>query len=203
MSACISTQGEYSEHETTPGEYTCVRCFVLDESRLRTDLDQALGVVGAVKALADRWESHARSFTSPVDLRVRQDWEHIVRSLRAVLEPVSGAVEGAGDGQMDCYEAFCAAHGHRIGDHDFCGRCGAPVAEHEQEVRAEEVVHRACEECGVEVHVANGWWVDDSDNAHELIDDDKADCMCGVYEYPMGEHLPPCPLAARTPEAGS
>src|SRR5690625_4104626 len=37
MSACISRHGEYSEH-TPDGEYTCQRCYVLDEDALRVEL---------------------------------------------------------------------------------------------------------------------------------------------------------------------
>src|SRR5690625_4282539 len=39
MSACISRHGEYSEH-TPDGEYTCQRCYVVDEEAMRAEIER-------------------------------------------------------------------------------------------------------------------------------------------------------------------
>src|SRR6185312_14302890 len=45
MSKCISRHGEYSEHQFDNGagladEFTCVRCWVLDEDAIHTEIDR-------------------------------------------------------------------------------------------------------------------------------------------------------------------
>lgn len=60
-----------------------------------TDLVEARAALTEVVSLADRWDVHSRLFVAPVDLPVRQDWEHVVRSLRSALAPVSGATKRA------------------------------------------------------------------------------------------------------------
>ena len=51
MSACISSQGEYSDHIHDGGEFVCSRCFVFDEygalkeiANARHDADQAVAI---------------------------------------------------------------------------------------------------------------------------------------------------------------
>lgn len=48
MSTCISREGQYSAHETQPGQYICDRCGVLDED----------GIVAEVERLT-RWKAEA------------------------------------------------------------------------------------------------------------------------------------------------
>lgn len=52
----------------------------------RSQRDALAAKVAAVSKLADEWDEHSRLFTSPIDLRVSQDWEHVVKSLRATLD---------------------------------------------------------------------------------------------------------------------
>ena len=55
MSTCISRAGEFSAHDTTEGNYICVRCGVLDEDGIYTELYALRATVARVEALADEW----------------------------------------------------------------------------------------------------------------------------------------------------
>lgn len=66
MSTCISRAGEYSSHETTPGNYICELCGVLDEAAMFTEIERlrardatAVRLVGLLRSQVHRlWAYH-------------------------------------------------------------------------------------------------------------------------------------------------
>lgn len=76
MSACISTQGEYSDHEPD-ARFTCTRCHTFDEDAALAALDYAVKLLaearGALDYYADRidtfvWQELASPlFDAPLD----------------------------------------------------------------------------------------------------------------------------------------
>ena len=58
MSTCISREGEYSDHETTEGNFICDRCGVLDEEGLFAERD-------ALRAEVEHWKGKFTQESKP------------------------------------------------------------------------------------------------------------------------------------------
>ena len=85
MSTCISRAGEYSDHETTEGNYICDRCGLLDEDGIFAELDRLRATVARVDALVEQWDgaTEANEDAYPVQARVMQI---NIAELRAALD---------------------------------------------------------------------------------------------------------------------
>jgi hypothetical protein len=73
MSTCISRAGEYSAHETEPGNYICDRCGVLDEDGVFADLDALRATLARATKLADEWERTTTHRWPSLELRAALD----------------------------------------------------------------------------------------------------------------------------------
>ena len=51
MSSCISSHGEYSEHEITTAPFTCDWCGVFDEAAAMAEIDRLNAIIQRVREL--------------------------------------------------------------------------------------------------------------------------------------------------------
>jgi len=66
MSACISSEGEYSDH-TLDDAYMCTRCYALDEDSMTRDLLASRVKLAAIRALmAAQWVDHPPQASLPL-----------------------------------------------------------------------------------------------------------------------------------------
>jgi hypothetical protein len=83
MSTCISSAGEFSEHEIGSLEgfreerFTCRRCFVLDEDAIFDAIDRVVALVAA-------WQANGNS--RPLGDPTEAIWHEAARQLLAVLD---------------------------------------------------------------------------------------------------------------------
>jgi hypothetical protein len=81
MSTCISRAGEYSAHETEPGNYICDRCGVLDEDGIFAERDALRAEVGRLNDEVSRLNAEVLRTESAAI----QALDAIVASVRAAL----------------------------------------------------------------------------------------------------------------------
>ena len=53
MSSCISSHGEYSEHEITTTLFTCDRCGVFDEAAAMAEIDRLNATIQRVRDIVN------------------------------------------------------------------------------------------------------------------------------------------------------
>lgn len=89
MSKCISSHGEYSDHEFggDAPEFVCRYCWVFDEDAALKELVKLRATVTAVRKVADSWrDSPIGSADSPYWLGHQQREEICQQELRAALD---------------------------------------------------------------------------------------------------------------------
>ena len=59
MSSCISSHGEYSEHEITTTTFTCDRCGVFDEAAAMDEIDRLNATIQRVREIERRMDEYA------------------------------------------------------------------------------------------------------------------------------------------------
>ena len=64
-----------------------------DEATARAESANAAhaALVAGIEGLAEKWERHSRLFVAEADKGTREDWEHVARTLRALLTDPTGA----------------------------------------------------------------------------------------------------------------
>ena len=62
MSSCISSHGEYSEHEITTTLFTCDRCGVFDEAAAMAEIDRLNAIIQRVRELHEPFTSGLAEF---------------------------------------------------------------------------------------------------------------------------------------------
>lgn len=104
MSACISRDGEFSEHQTDPFNYICDRCGALDEDGIFADLEQArtsrdhfaellaralpaVAALAAAEEVGDRWYGYGHG---PYNIHPAESLPcgvcDVLREFRAAIE---------------------------------------------------------------------------------------------------------------------
>jgi|DEB19_MinimDraft_2_1074335.scaffolds.fasta_scaffold102929_1 hypothetical protein len=104
MSTCISRAGEYSEHQTDPGNFICDRCGALDEDGLFAELERtrskrdefaallgralpAVSALAAAEEVGDRWYGYGHG---PYNIHPSESLPcsvcDLLREFRAVIE---------------------------------------------------------------------------------------------------------------------
>ena len=62
MSSCISSHGEYSEHEITTAPFTCDWCGVFDEAAAMAEIDRLNAIIQRVRELHEPFTSGLAEF---------------------------------------------------------------------------------------------------------------------------------------------
>ena len=86
MSSCISSHGEYSEHEITTTLFTCDRCGVFDEAAAMAEIDRLNATIQRVREMHPRADDPYTYDSRDVCDRCETYWPcSTIRALEAAL----------------------------------------------------------------------------------------------------------------------
>ena len=115
MSSCISSHGEYSEHEITTTPFTCDQCGVFDEAAAMAEIDRLNDLVTRWKDTANAADNVIRATLAELHAEPDSDPVLIARKRMDEIDRLNATIQRA----RELHEPFTS------GLAEFCTECSS------------------------------------------------------------------------------